>query len=266
MLILRIEIVGKDRIKMIAKTQEDFDSFKKIGRIVAEIREAMKAATKPGVTTKQLDEIAGRMFEEAGAVSGPKGEYDFPGYTCISVNHEVAHGIPGNKVIKEGDIVNIDVSGSWNGYFADTGISFVVGEGYPEKEKLCAVAKSSFDRAMTKVKVGSRLNQIGKAVEREAYANNLTVIMNLTGHGLGKSLHEEPNHILNYYDAWDKTIMKEGMVLAVEPFISAKAEHIVESGDGWTFVTPDKSLVAQIEHSIIVTKNGPLILTSLDEA
>jgi len=252
---------------MIAKTQEDFDAFKKIGRIVAEIREAMKAATKPGVTTKELDEIAGRMFEEAGAISGPKGEYDFPGYTCISVNHEVAHGIPGDKVIQEGDLVNIDVSGSWNGYFGDTGISFVVGEEgrYPDKEKLCAVAKSAFERAMTKVKAGSKLNQIGKAVEREANANNLTVIMNLTGHGLGKALHEEPHHILNYYDAWDKTIMTEGMVLAVEPFISAKAEHIVESGDGWTFITPDKSLVAQIEHSVIVTKGEPIILTMLDE-
>lgn len=250
---------------MIVKTQEEIQAFKKIGRIVAEIREEMKAATKPGVTTKELDEIAGRMFAEAGAISGPKGEYDFPGYTCISVNHEVAHGIPGKKVIQEGDLVNIDVSGSLDGYFADTGISFVVGDGYADKEKLCAVAKSSFERAMTKVKAGSKLNQIGKAVEREANDHGLTVIMNLTGHGLGKSLHEAPDHILNYYDAWESTIMKEGMVLAVEPFISAKAEHIVESGDGWTFITPDKSLVAQIEHSIIVTKGKPIILTSLED-
>ena len=250
---------------MIVTTQEEIEAFKKIGRIVAEIREEMKAATKPGVTTRELDEIAGRRFAEKGAISGPKGEYDFPGYTCISVNHEVAHGIPGDKIIKEGDLVNIDVSGSLDGYFADTGISFVVGEGYADKEKLCAVAKSSFERAMTKVKAGSKLNQIGKAVEREARDHGLTVIMNLTGHGLGKSLHEAPDHILNYYDAWDATIMKEGMVLAVEPFISAKAEHIVESGDGWTFVTPDKSLVAQIEHSIIVTKDKPIILTSLED-
>ena len=250
---------------MIVTTQEEIQAFKKIGRICAEIRETMKAATVPGVTTRELDEIAGRMFAEAGAISGPKGEYDFPGYTCISVNHEVAHGMPGDKVIQEGDLVNIDVSGSLDGYFADTGISFVVGEGYEDKEKLCAVAKSAFDRAMTKVKAGSKLNQIGKAVEREARENGLTVIMNLTGHGLGKSLHDSPDHVLNYYDAWDTTIMKEGMVLAVEPFISAKAEHIIESGDGWTFITPDKSLVAQIEHSIIVTKDKPIILTSLED-
>ncbi|MER1999675.1 MAG: M24 family metallopeptidase, partial [Lysinibacillus sp.] len=143
---------------MIVTTQAEIDAFKKIGRIVAEIREEMKAATKPGVTTRELDEIAGRRFAEKGAISGPKGEYDFPGYTCISVNHEVAHGIPGDKVIQEGDLVNIDVSGSLDGYFADTGISFVVGEGYEDKEKLCRVAKQAFDRAMTKVKAGSKLN------------------------------------------------------------------------------------------------------------
>ncbi|MFC5541960.1 MAG: type I methionyl aminopeptidase [Bacilli bacterium] len=250
---------------MIVKTQEELEALKKIGRICAEIRDALRAATKPGITTKELDEIAGRMFAEAGAISGPKGEYDFPGYTCISVNHEVAHGIPGNKVIKEGDMVNIDVSGSLNGYFADTGISFVVGEGYEDKEKLCRVAKSAFDRAMTKVKAGSKLNQIGKAVEREARDHGLKVIMNLTGHGVGRSLHEDPQHVLNYYDAWDNTIMKEGMVLAVEPFISERADHIIESGDGWTFITPDKSLVAQIEHTIVVTKDKPIILTQIDE-
>ncbi|WP_391123294.1 type I methionyl aminopeptidase [Psychrobacillus sp. L3] len=249
---------------MIVQTNEELEALKKIGRIVAEIREAMRAATKPGITTKEIDEIGGKLFEQNGAISGPMGEYDFPGYTCISVNEEVAHGIPGSRVIKEGDIVNIDVSGSYDGYFSDTGISFVVGDGYEEKEKLCAVAESAFNRAMLKVKAGSRLNQIGKAVAREAKENGLHVIMNLTGHGIGKSLHEAPQHVLSYYDAWDPTILKEGMVLAVEPFISQKAEHIVESGDGWTFVTPDKSLVAQIEHTIVVTKEGPLLLTKID--
>ncbi|MGE7921025.1 type I methionyl aminopeptidase [Viridibacillus sp. NPDC093762] len=250
---------------MIAITQEEIAGLKKAGRVMAQIREAMKAATKPGITTKELDEIGGRLFEENGAVSGPKSEYDFPGYTCISVNEQVAHGIPGNLMLKEGDLINIDVSGHVEGYFADTGVSFVVGGGsYPEIDKLCQVAESAFDRAMTKVKSGARLNQIGKAVEREAKANGLAVIMNLTGHGIGRSLHEEPQHVLNYFDAWDRTILKEGMVLAVEPFISQKAEHIVESGDGWTFITPDKSLVAQYEHTIIVTDGEPIITTKLD--
>jgi methionyl aminopeptidase len=129
---------------------------------------------------------------------------------------------------------------------------------------ICEVAESSFNRAMLKVKAGARLNQIGKAVERESKKNGFTVNMNLTGHGIGKSLHESPQHILNYYDAWEPTILKEGMVLAVEPFISEKAEHIVESGDGWTFLTPDKSFVAQIEHTIIVTQGAPILLTKID--
>ncbi|WOV86642.1 type I methionyl aminopeptidase [Sporosarcina oncorhynchi] len=248
---------------MIVKNNDEIVALKKIGRIVAEIREAMKDATIPGMTTKELDELGGKLFAEHGAVSAPIDQYDFPGYTCISVNHEVAHGIPGSLVIKDGDLVNIDVSGSYEGYFADTGISFVVGTSDEKKQQLCDVAKMAFDRAMTKVKAGSKLNQIGKAVERVASDNGLKVIRNLTGHGIGTALHEEPQHILNYYDAWDKTLMVDGMVLAVEPFISEKAENIVELGDGWTFVTPDKSMVAQIEHTIIVTKDEPIILTQL---
>ena len=248
---------------MIAKTEQEIEALKKIGKIVAEIREAIKEATVPGKTTKEIDELAGRLFKEKDAISAPIDQYDFPGYTCISVNNEVAHGIPGSRVIKDGDLVNIDVSGSHGGYFADTGISFVVGTPDEKKQQLCDVAKSAFDRAMLKVKAGSSLNQIGKAVEREAKSHGLTVIKNLTGHGIGTSLHEEPQHILNYYDAWDKTLLKEGMVLAVEPFISEKAENIIELGDGWTFVTPDNSLVAQIEHTIIVTKGEPIILTEI---
>lgn len=250
---------------MIATTEQDIEMLKKAGQMVAEIREAMKAATKAGVTTKEIDELGGKLFEELGGVSGPKSEYDFPGFTCISVNEEVAHGIPGDRVIKDGDIVNIDVSGSYEGFFSDTGISFVVGEGHADKEKICEAAASAFDRAMTKVKAGAKLNQIGKAVEREAKDQGLFVIKNLTGHGIGKSLHEAPQHILNYYDAWETTILKEGMVLAVEPFISQKAEHIIESGDGWTFITPDQSLVAQIEHTVLVTKGEPILLTKLNK-
>lgn len=251
---------------MIVTTQEELDALLKAGRAMGEIREAMKAATKPGVTTKELDDLAGKLFEEKGAVSGPKAEYDFPGFTCISVNEVVAHGIPNNTPLVEGDMINIDVSGHVDGFYADTGISFVVGDvEKPELQKLCDVAQSAFDRAMLKVKPGSKLNQIGKAVEREAHDHKLKVIMNLTGHGVGHSLHEEPQYVLNYYDAWDATIMKEGMVFAVEPFISQAAESIIEGTDGWAFLTPDKSFVAQLEHTVIVTKNGPILTTKLED-
>ena len=246
---------------MIAKTEEDFQGLKEAGKIMGIIRNEMVRKTQPGITTKELDDFAGELFEQYGAISGPKGEYDFPGFTCISVNDEVAHGIPGKRVIQEGDLVNIDVSGSKNGYFADTGISFVVGEGDPILTKICEVAKKAFDAGLTKFKVGGKKNAIGKVVYQTARQNGLNVIMNLTGHGVGRALHEAPDHILNYYDAWDKELLKEGMVIAFEPFISAGAQEVYQKNDGWTYSTEEKSFVAQIEHTIIVTKEGPMIIT-----
>ena len=246
---------------MIAKTEEDFQGLKEAGKIMGIIRNEMVRKTQPGITTKELDDFAGELFEQYGAISGPKGEYDFPGFTCISVNDEVAHGIPGKRVIQEGDLVNIDVSGSKNGYFADTGLSFVVGEGDPILTKICEVAKKAFDAGLTKFKVGGKKNAIGKVVYQTARQNGLNVIMNLTGHGVGRALHEAPDHILNYYDAWDKELLKEGMVIAFEPFISAGAQEVYQKNDGWTYSTEEKSFVAQIEHTIIVTKEGPMIIT-----
>lgn len=246
---------------MIAKTEEDFQGLKEAGKIMGIIRNELVRKTQPGITTKELDDFAGELFEQYGAISGPKGEYDFPGFTCISVNDEVAHGIPGKRVIQEGDLVNIDVSGSKNGYFADTGLSFVVGEGDPILTKICEVAKKAFDAGLTKFKVGGKKNAIGKVVYQTARQNGLNVIMNLTGHGVGRALHESPDHILNYYDAWDKELLKEGMVIAFEPFISAGAQEVYQKNDGWTYSTEEKSFVAQIEHTIIVTKEGPMIIT-----
>lgn len=245
---------------MIAKTEEDIQSLKEIGKIVASIRDEMVKQTVPGITTKELDEIAGSLFEQAGAISAPKGEYDFPGYTCISVNEEVAHGIPGSRVIREGDIVNIDVSGSKNGYFADTGISFVVGEGEAVLAKICQVAKEAFEEGLKKIKPGSKKSGIGKAVINTARKHGLTVIKNLTGHGIGRSIHEAPDHIYNYHEPWDDELLKTGMVIAFEPFISTDEEEVYQLDDGWTYVT-DKSFVAQLEHTIIITKDGPVIIT-----
>lgn len=246
---------------MIVKNEEELACLKEIGKIVASIRDQLIERTKPGVTTKELDDYAGELFEEYGAISGPKGEYDFPGFTCISVNEEVAHGIPGARIIKEGDLVNIDVSGSKNGYFADTGLSIVVGEGDKRLLDLCETAQKAFEEGLKKIKAGSKLSTIGKIVNRTANQHGYTVIKNLTGHGIGRALHEKPDHILNYFEPWDSQLLRDGMVIAFEPFISTKAEEVIELDDGWTFVTPDKSLVAQCEHTIIVTKGEPIIIT-----
>jgi methionyl aminopeptidase len=249
--------VGKT---MIAKTDEDFNGLKEIGKIVAAIRDELVQRTKPGITTKELDNIAGELFEAAGAISAPMGEYDFPGYTCISVNEEVAHGIPGNRAIQEGDLVNIDVSGSKNGYFADTGISIVVGEGPEILTKICTVAKEAFEAGLKKVKPGTKISGMGKVVFQTARNNGLTVIKNLTGHGIGRKIHEKPNYIYNYNETSDHGLLREGMVIAFEPFISTHEEEVFQLDDGWTYVT-EKSYVAQYEHTLIVTKNGPVILT-----
>ncbi|MED3551267.1 type I methionyl aminopeptidase [Cytobacillus praedii] len=245
---------------MIVKTEEDLNGLKEIGKIVALIRDELIAMTKPGITTKELDDYAGELFEKHGALSGPKGEYDFPGFTCISVNEEVAHGIPGKRVIQQGDLVNIDVSGSKNGYFADTGLSIVVGDDQ-RLEKLCETAQLAFEEGLKKIKAGAKLSMIGKVVNRTANQHGYTVIKNLTGHGIGRSLHEKPDHILNYFEPWDSLLLKDGMVLAFEPFVSTGAEEVIELDDGWTFVTRDKSYVAQCEHTLIVTKGEPIILT-----
>ncbi|WP_010530517.1 type I methionyl aminopeptidase [Lentibacillus jeotgali] len=246
---------------MVAKTKKDFDGLKAIGKICGEIRDELVHSAKPGISTKELDEIARETFEKAGAQSAPKGEYDFPGYTCISINKEIAHGIPKRKrIIQEGDIVNIDVSGSKNGYFADTGISFVVGKGETTLQKICDVSKEAFDIGLKKAKPGSKKNALGKAVHNVAKRYGLTVIKNLTGHGVGRSIHEEPKHIFNYYTRWDDEILKDGMVIAFEPFISTSEEEVFQSEDGWTFLT-DESFVAQYEHTIILTNEGPIITT-----
>lgn len=245
---------------MIAKTEEDFNGLREIGKIVAGIRDELVQRAVPGITTKELDDLAGELFEKEGAISAPKGEYDFPGFTCISVNEEVAHGIPSDRVIKEGDLVNIDVSGSKNGYFADTGVSIVVGKGEEILTKICDVAKEAFEAGLKKAKPGSRISGMGKVVFQTARNHGLTVIKNLTGHGIGRTIHEQPEYIYNYNETSDNGLLKDGMVIAFEPFISTHDEEVFQLEDGWTFVT-ERSFVAQYEHTLIITKNGPVILT-----
>ncbi|WP_416828039.1 type I methionyl aminopeptidase [Ectobacillus polymachus] len=247
---------------MIIKDEKDLEGLRKIGRIVALAREEMKKQAKPGMTTKELDLIGKEVLDEHGAISAPINEYDFPGVTCISVNEEVAHGMPGSRVLQEGDIVNVDVSAALNGYYADTGISFVLGHD-EEKEKLCKAAEEAFWAGIKKARAGARQNQIGRAIMNSVRKKGLTIIENLTGHGIGESLHEAPENVLNYFDPLDNKLLKDGLVLAVEPFVANGATYIVESGDGWTFVTPDRSPVAQCEHTIVVTRGEPIVLTEL---
>lgn len=247
---------------MSIENEHDLLCMKKIGSLVAKAREAMIKAVRPGITTKELDQIGGEILISNGARPAPKLEYDFPGYTCISINHVVAHGIPDNYVLKEGDMINIDVSAELNGYYADTGASIVVGKGEDFKHSLCQVAEESLLKALDSAKAGSKLSEIGRTVHNEARKNGFTVIKNLTGHGIGRKLHEDPDHILNFWDKRDKRLLTNGMVLAVETFISTGAEYVKDGRDGWALITPDKSFVAQYEHTVVITKGKPIILTA----
>lgn len=248
---------------MIASSENDIKALQQIGRVVALAREEMIKSLKVGMTTKELDEIGGRVLGEFNAKSAPICEYNFPGYTCISVNDEVAHGIPGHRIFEPGDMVNIDVSAELNGYFADTGSTVIIEPAATLDQELCQCSRSALSNAIKKAKAGSRVNQIGRAIYNEARRCGFTVIRNLTGHGIGRKLHEEPEYVFNYYDFGENEIMKEGLVLAVETFISSGDDYVEEESNGWTFKTPNKNHVAQYEHTIIVTRGEPVILTAL---
>jgi methionyl aminopeptidase len=246
---------------MTIENQRDLDGILAIGRIVAEIRDAMLAAIEPGMTTAELDEIGGQMLSRLGATSASMKCYDFPGFTCISVNEEVAHGIPGARVIGEGDIVNVDVSAERGGYFADTGGTTVVAPAPESKTSLCAATELALEHALAEVRAGARINRIGKAVQRVAKSHRLKVIRNLAGHGLGRSLHEAPEGIVGFYDRSDRRRLKYGQVIAVEPFLSTRSTFVSETADGWTLVGDPDSRSAQFEHTVIVTDGAPIVAT-----
>lgn len=246
---------------MSIQNENDLIALRKIGRIVAQCLQYMGSKLEPGITTRELDQLGHVFLEKHGARSAPKLTYNFPGTTCISVNEEAAHGIPGNKVLAAGDLVNIDVSAELGGYFADTGGSFVIPPESNVKRNLCLVTKRALDMALQAATAGQPLNSIGKAIEKEALRNNLTVIENLGSHGVGRALHEEPGFIPGYYDPKDKRILKENQVITIEPFISTGAREVYETGDGWTLTTGKRYLTAQYEHTLVITKGKPLIMT-----
>lgn len=246
---------------MSINSEKDLEGLRAIGRIVARCLQFMQSKLEPGITTRELDDLGGHFLEMHGARSAPKLTYNFPGFTCISVNEEAAHGIPGPKILKAGDLVNIDVSAELNGYFADTGGSAIIP---PESKiylQICSVAKKALESAMLEARAGARVNRIGHAIETEAKNNGLTVIRNLGSHGVGRALHEEPGFIAGYYDKRDKRVLTDGLVITIEPFISSGAREVADNGDGWTLVTKPGIFTAQYEHTMVITKGKPLIMT-----
>lgn len=246
---------------MTVSSDDDLAGLKQIGRIVAIALEAMGKAIEPGMTTRDLDRIGRKVLEAAGARPAPEMVYGFPGATCISVNEEVAHGIPGERRIGPGDLVNIDVSAEKDGFFADTGASFAVPPVTRAVERLCTDGRRAMWTGLRQVGAGKPLAGIGQAVGAFARKNGYTLVRNLASHGVGLSLHEEPTEIATWPDASERRIMADGLVFTVEPFLSLGAEF-AEDGDGpWTLYSEPRAPTVQYEHTVVATRNGPLILT-----
>lgn len=246
---------------MIIKNDAELEALKEIGLIVAEVLYKMGLAVEPGISTRELDAMGLRWLTEAGAQSAPQAVYKFPGATCISINHRVAHGIPDKTCLRAGDLVNIDVSAVKNSFFGDTGSSFCVPPAQPKRAELCRIGREILDLAIAEVSPGRPVNIIGKTISHEAQKRGYTVIRNLGSHGVGRSLHEEPSFIAPYYDANDNRMLKAGMVITIEPFVSTGGKEVKQERDGWTLSTHKRYDTVQYEHSMVIQEGGALILT-----
>lgn len=244
-------------------SQTELYGMQRISEVVGTTLRRMVEYAEPGMTTGELDAYGASLLKAAGAKSAPFVTYGFPGHTCISVNQAAAHGIPSAKIIlREGDLINIDVSAELDGYFADNGSSFVLGSDFNSHQKLVDASRSILQKAIRNIKGGVRISDIGLLIETEAKRNGFATIKNLVGHGIGRALHEEPKEIPCFNDRTNTKRFRKNSVVAVETFISTKAQYVYEGSNGWTYFTRDGSFVAQHEHTILITDSEPIILTS----
>jgi methionyl aminopeptidase len=241
--------------------EDQLDGLRHIGRIVARALEAMRAAVEPGMTTAELDQVGAQLLELEGAQPAPKLTYGFPGIACISVFPAIAHGIPGEQKLVAGQLINIDVSAEKNGYFADTGASFVLQGQEKRLERLCRDGKRALWTGIRQVKSGARLAAPGEAIEAFARANRYSLIRNLASHGVGGELHEEPKEIPTWRDPSERRRINEGLVFTLEPFLSLGAQWAVDGDDGWTLYADRPSPTVQYEHTMVATRNGAVITT-----
>lgn len=221
---------------------------------------------QPEMSTKELDEYGAKILADFGAKSAPYLTYKFPGWTCISVDNEFCHGIPSSKrILKEGDLINIDVSAELDGFWADNGASFVLGKDINQHQKLVDASKEILQKAINNIQGGVKIAEIGHLMESEAKKRGYKVIKNLGGHGVGRSLHEQPEELLNYKNRFDQRRFKKNSVIAIETFISTSSSYAMELNDGWTMVGNKGGHMAQHEHTIVITDGKPIILTEANE-
>ncbi len=240
---------------------EELEALRAAGAVVRRVLEAMKRQVRPGVTTAELDAIGAEVIAENGAHSAPATVYGFPGSNCISLNDEAVHGIPGSRSLQEGDLLKLDVTVEKDGFMADAAETIAVGVVTPEAQRLVACARRAFEKAMLVARAGFRVSEIGRAVERQVRREGFSVIRELGGHGIGRTIHEEPR-IPNYADPHALQILTEGLVIAVEPIIAAGSGRAILAPDGWTMRTADRRPAAHYEHTIVITKGAPVLLTA----
>ena len=246
------------------KSASELEAMRKAGQVVARMIAAIKEAVEPGITTKQLDTVAAKELKRQGAKPAFLGYMGFPATICTSVNEQIVHGIPGDRVLKEGDLVKVDVGAIVDGLYGDSAMTLPVGQVSAEAMRLIETTKNSLDAAIEVVKSGNRLGDIGAAVQEYAESRGYGVVREYVGHGIGRNLHEEPQ-IPNYGVAGRGALLHAGMVIAVEPMVNVGTWRTQALEDGWTVVTADGKLSAHFEHTMAIGEHGAEVLTLLKD-
>ncbi len=247
---------------MSIETAAQLEKMQAIGAIVGRTLRALAGMVRPGVTTAELSESGAKLLAQQGARSSPPMVYGFPAAVCISVNDEVVHGVPGERVIQRGDLVKLDLTAEKDGFHADAAVSVNVPPVTDTGQKLASCAEQAFRKALRVARDGHRVNEIGRAVEQEVHSSGFRVVRELCGHGVGRRIHEEPS-VPNYWDPGAKRILTEGLVITIEPIIAAGRGRGQLQPDGWTVRMDDGSLAAHYEHTIVITRNRPILLTAV---
>jgi methionyl aminopeptidase len=247
-------------MSIIIKSDEEIATMRQAGKIVAEILKIVSGQAKPGMKTKELDNIAEKELKRLGATSSFKGYHGFPASLCVSVNDEIVHGIPGDRVLKEGDIVSLDFGAIYNGFQGDAALTVAVGEVKPEAVKLMEATRGSLEAGIATARAGATLGDVSAAIQNYAESRGYSVVREYTGHGIGREMHEDPQ-IPNFGLPGTGPVLKKGMTLALEPMLCRGDWRTRVASDHWTVLTADGSLSAHFEHTIAVNDNEPEVLT-----
>jgi methionyl aminopeptidase len=253
---------------IICKSDTEIELMHRAGRIVARVLKEIEEVIKPGIRTDYMDRVAEDVIISEKAVPAFKGymgrisSRPFPSSICVSVNEEVVHGIPGKRVIKDGDLVSVDVGVKINGFYGDAARTFMVGNVSKTAERLCNATRDALDESIKKCIIGNRLSDISNTIENRALKDGFSVVKDFVGHGIGRNMHEDPQ-ILNYGPPGQGPILKKGMVLAIEPMLNQGSSDVVILGDQWTVVTRDRKFSCHFEDSVAVLEDSPLILTRI---